>query len=102
MQRKRNWSIAEQKGTKANADKDGCGKIYRYIEKMIDKVTFKIKLREMDSLWELMGGSCWGLFPPSFYYTHTKEEIEQITKEEFSICILLRTTLSFIRVRHFP
>ncbi len=51
------------------------------LKKMIDNVTFKIKLREMDSLWELMGGSCWGLFPPSFYYTHTKEEIEQITKE---------------------
>ena len=51
------------------------------LKKMIDNVTSKIKLREMDSLWELMGGSCWGLFPPSFYYTHTKEEIEQITKE---------------------
>ena len=51
------------------------------LKKMIDNVTFKIKLREMDSLWELMGGSCWGLFPPSFYYTHTKKEIEQITKE---------------------
>lgn len=42
---------------------------------------FKIKLREMDDIWELMGGSCWGLFPPSFYYTHTEEEIERITKE---------------------
>lgn len=40
---------------------------------------FKIKLWEMDRLWELMGGSCWGLFPPSFYYTHTEEEIERIT-----------------------
>ena len=57
------------------------GKFIGTLKKMIDKVTFKIKLREMDSLWELMGGSCWGLFPPSFYYTHTKEEIEQITKE---------------------
>lgn len=56
-------------------------KVIGTLKKMIDNVTFKIKLREMDSLWELMGGSCWGLFPPSFYYTHTKEEIEQITKE---------------------
>ena len=56
------------------------------LKKMIDNVTFKIKLREMDSLWELMGGSCWGLFPPSFYYTHTKEEIEQITKETIESC----------------
>ncbi len=25
-----------------------------------------------------MGGNCFGLFPPSFYYTHTQEEIELI------------------------
>lgn len=62
------------------------GKFIGTLKKMIDKVTFKIKLREMDSLWELMGGSCWGLFPPSFYYTHTKEEIEQITKETLESC----------------
>ncbi len=62
------------------------GKFIGTLKKMIDKVTFKIKLREMDSLWELMGGSCWGLFPPSFYYTHTKEEIEQITKETIESC----------------
>ena len=47
---------------------------------MMYKVLFKIKLWEMDSLWEL-GGSCWRLFPPSFYYTHTEKEIQQITKE---------------------
>lgn len=35
----------------------------------------------MDYQWELMGGRCWGLFPPSFYYTHTEEEIEKITNE---------------------
>lgn len=61
-------------------------KVIGTLKKMIDNVTFKIKLREMDSLWELMGGSCWGLFPPSFYYTHTKEEIEQITKETIESC----------------
>lgn len=32
-------------------------------------------------MWYLMGGSCFGLFPPSFYYTHTEEEIKQITEE---------------------
>lgn len=62
------------------------GKFIGTLKKMIDKVTFQIKLREMDSLWELMGGSCWGLFPPSFYCTHTKEEIEQITKETIESC----------------
>lgn len=62
------------------------GKFIGTLKKVVDKVTFKIKLREMDSLWELMGGSCWGLFPPSFYYTHTKEEIEQITKKTIESC----------------
>ena len=51
------------------------------LRKMQHKVRFKIKLWEMDRLWEYMGGSCWGLFPPSFYYTHTEEEIERISKE---------------------
>ena len=50
-------------------------------KKLIQKVLFKIKLRKMDYRWELMGGRCWELFPPSFYYTHTEEEIEKITNE---------------------
>lgn len=28
-----------------------------------------------------MGGLCFGLFPPSFYYTHTDEEIKLIIEE---------------------
>ncbi len=51
------------------------------LRKMQQKLRFKIKLWEMDREWEYMGGSCWGLFPPSFYYTHTEEEIERISKE---------------------
>lgn len=51
------------------------------LKKLIQKVLFKIKLWEMDDRWRLMGGNCWGLFPPSFYYTHTEEEIEKITNE---------------------
>ena len=35
----------------------------------------------MDDWWYYTGGNCWGLFPPSFYYTHTEEEVERITKE---------------------
>lgn len=35
----------------------------------------------MDEEWRLSGRSCWSLFPPSFYYTHTEEEIERITAE---------------------
>ncbi len=33
----------------------------------------------MDSLWD-MGFKCFGL-PPSFYYTHTKEEIKLFLNE---------------------
>ena len=36
----------------------------------------------MDDLWYIMGGSCFGVFPPSFYYTHTEEEIKRITAEK--------------------
>lgn len=53
----------------------------RIFREMIRKTVFRMKLREMDRMWEFMGGSCWGLFPPSFYYTHTEEEIERIKKE---------------------
>lgn len=48
-------------------------------KKMEQKIMFKIQLWEMDLLWEYMGGICWGMFPPSFCYTHTEEEIERIT-----------------------
>ena len=56
-------------------------KIIRIIKGWIDKIIFRIKLWEMDDWWYYTGGSCWGLFPPSFYYTHTEEEIERITAE---------------------
>ena len=42
---------------------------------------FKIKLLEMDRQWYFMGGNCFGLFPPSFYHTHSKEEIKRLTDE---------------------
>ena len=39
------------------------------------------KLKKMDDLWYFMGGNCFGLFPPSFYYTHSEEEIRRIKDE---------------------
>ena len=51
------------------------------IKKLIDNIRFRIKLQQMDDLWRDMGGSCWGLFPPSFYYTHTEDEIKRIKDE---------------------
>ena len=41
----------------------------------------KMKLMEMDRQWYLMGGICFGLFPPSFYHTHSEEEIKRCTDE---------------------
>jgi len=43
--------------------------------KIAHKIAFRIKLWLMDEEWARRGGSCFELFPPSFYYTHTKEEI---------------------------
>ena len=51
-------------------------------QKLIQKIKFRIKLKEMDDWWYYTGENCFGLFPPSFYYTHTQEEIEKITTEE--------------------
>lgn len=56
-------------------------KYINILKEMIRKIMFQIKLWEMDRRWYFFGGSCWQLFPPSFYYTHTEEEIKQITKE---------------------
>lgn len=56
----------------------------KWIEKLkelFSKIRFRIKLKEMDDVWRFMGGNCFEIFPPSFYYTHTEEEIEQTKKE---------------------
>lgn len=52
-------------------------------KKLIQEIKFQIKLKEMDYSWYIMGEHCFELFPPSFYYTHTQEEIERITAETF-------------------
>lgn len=55
-----------------------CNRIFR---ETIQKILLRRKLRQMDKWWYDMGGNSWGLFPPSFYYTHTEEEIERIATE---------------------
>ncbi len=52
------------------------------LTKPIRKAVFRIKLLLMDDWWYFTGASSYELFPPSFYYTHTQEEIERITKEK--------------------
>ena len=54
------------------------------IKNLYEKIRFRIKLKRMDDLWYMFGGSCFGLFPPSFYYTHTPEEVDRIAKEEIA------------------
>ena len=57
------------------------GKLARALKGVIEKVKFRIKLKRMDDWWYFTGGNCFGLFPPSFYYTHTEEEVRRITDE---------------------
>ena len=52
------------------------------LRSLIRKFRSHMKLKQLDDWWYLMGGSCFELFPPSFYYTHTEEEIKRITDRE--------------------
>ncbi len=54
------------------------------MRRLFEKILFRIKLWDMDRQWRMMGGNCFALFPPSFYYTHTPEEVERITREEIA------------------
>lgn len=56
------------------------------LKKIYHKIIFRIKLKKLDDCWEYLGCSCWEMFPPSFYYTHTEEEIERITEETIESC----------------
>ena len=56
-------------------------KCIEMVGNLTKKVIFHIQLKQIDAEWYDRGGRCWGLFPPSFYYTHTEEEIERITTE---------------------
>lgn len=53
----------------------------RVLQRKVQKILFQIKLLKMDGWWHYTGAGSWELFPPSFYRTHTKEEIERITAE---------------------
>lgn len=57
-------------------------KILDMTKKIIERIKFKVKLKKLDNRWYDMGGDSYGLFPPSFYYTHTKEEIERMRDEK--------------------
>lgn len=52
------------------------------MKSIIRKMQFKHKLRCLDARHYLFGGICFSLFPPSFYHTHTPEEIENVINRE--------------------
>lgn len=56
-------------------------KIVKFITKIYKLLKLKAQMRRMDKMWYFFGGNCFGIFTPSFYYTHTQEEIEQKKKE---------------------
>ena len=39
------------------------------------------ELEEMDRKWENSGASSWELFPPSYYYRYTADELEEMKKK---------------------
>lgn len=59
-------------------------KIKEMISRMNTQIRTRRQLRGMDTIWNLYGGSCFGLHPPSFYQKHSEEEVERIQKEEIA------------------
>ncbi len=57
-------------------------KFARLLKKGIGKIFMWVKLKIMDWDWWSSGACHHALFPPSFYYTHTPEEIERIRAEK--------------------
>ena len=66
-------------------------KFVKLLKDTIYKTQFRIKLKRLDDWWYFTGESSWQLFPPSFYYTHSAEEIKHITDETLA---RLRTILA--------
>lgn len=60
-------------------------KIVKFVTKIYKVLKFTAQMQRLDKMWYFFGGSCFGIFPPSFYYTHTQEEIEQKKKETIKI-----------------
>lgn len=56
-------------------------KLFQTIKKIYKRLTYKSYLRRLDSDYYCSGATCWSLFPPSFYLTHTPEEVEKAKRE---------------------
>lgn len=84
--------------------------IFEFLSGVIYKIYFRIRLRHMDSEWYYWNETGFSLFPPSFYYTHTEEEIKRITEEtitevaDYDIVLTkngVLTTLFFKKIFYF-
>ena len=56
-------------------------KLIKLLKDIADNMQFRNKLKKMDDWWYFTGAYSWELFPPSFYYTHSEEDIRRITEE---------------------
>lgn len=55
-----------------------------FIKRWILAIHRKISLYMIDQMADLYDARCWMLFPPSFYLTHTQEEIDKAEAEELA------------------
>lgn len=54
----------------------------KFLTELWGKIKWRWKLKRMDDRWYMLGGNCFGLHPPSFYYKHSPEEARRIVNEE--------------------
>ena len=52
------------------------------VKKRNEKRKFNEKCKSADDLYYMMGGGCFGCYPPSFFMRHTKEECMKIMQED--------------------
>ena len=58
--------------------------LLHWIKRKWKKIRIRFRLMHLDSLWLFYGGDSYELFPPSFYYTHSAEEIAELTEKNLS------------------
>lgn len=56
-------------------------KFVKMINDLYTKILFHIKLAKMDFFWDMHCSKVSYPLPPSFYYTHTEEEIGQMYED---------------------
>lgn len=56
-------------------------RVIEWICKIVKKVVFEIKMQEMDFFASFTGMDSWMLFPPSYYYRFSSEELEKMKIE---------------------